>query len=182
MHVTRYDQNMGIIPLLTAAASTFAASQAKPGGGAPAPGAAPGGSTSTVSPVIQTKISPQISPVFQPIIGSAGATAYGSAQQIASGSQTASTRGGDLPGFSAPSSPYSAPLLPSSFDPFGSQQTSQFDITRYQPSSPFAETIRAQLGINWNIMLMGSGIIVAGLIAFSIYRQPRRAKRGATRR
>lgn len=140
--------------LISAATAKKKPTSAQPSMGAPSP------SSTTVSPVIQTKISPQISPVFSQIQDSAGASTYGAPTMTSSGAQTAET-GMPPPGAIPPS------MRSRTYNPYDEYGRPQGAIPYYPPEAGvFQQAGGYQDLVKWGII----GAI--GLFAIKSFQKP----------
>ena len=152
-----YRSRLGFLgPLLSTAASAYAAKEGAGGGASPGvarPTMPQNGGSTTVSPTIQTQISPQISPVFQQT-GSGDQAA--TTTMVSPGGQTAIP---SPPTPSPPGSTYGNPTPNVYADPYARD----FDIRRYvPPGSSATEQITAMKGQQW---LWPAALVASAAIA-----------------
>ena len=157
--------------------SAVAAGFGLPTGAAPGSGGMPGmpgggGSSTTVSPNIQTSVTPTVSPTFTQIQDSAGARTGSYTSASAPTEQGASSRGGDIPqpgamtGGGMPSS--GGFSTPSGFTP-----TIRTDYR--EPANPATSVFADEGGFPWTPLLIGAGILGALAIGARAFRAPARA-------
>ena len=188
---------LGIVPLIAAAASAYGAYQSgqngagAPPGGGPAQGGPTTGmqqpgsaSATTVSPTFQTEISPQISPVFSQMQDSAGATQAATTTQYKPGGMSAeggsATAQPALPGL--PPLPAYSPPSPSYFS--GPTKSGGLPMTPLDPRGltsirdmPTAGTLIRDIeqakGFNWTPVYVIGGVAVVGTLAYMFLKKKR---------
>lgn len=148
-------RNLGFDPF-SAVAAGFGV-PAGGGGAAPMPsGGSP--STTTVSPAIQTTVTPTVSPTFTQIQDSAGARTASSTSASIPTSQSAETRGGDIPGAGSAPSWGGGSGFPS---PTRVAPAQSYDYRR-QPVNDAESVFSETSSFPWGPLLIGLGIVGAG--------------------